>query len=176
MAINKLTALLPSPQAPVDSGVGKKWPEIEPGLSFPSDYVDFIRVYGSGRIADFLVIFNPFSDNQDINFFDQFKLILDDLEELNQSDSEYYSYPIYPAPNSLIPLGVTDNGDYIFWTANSTAESDSWGVAIIPSRSPDIEYFQMSLTTTLAEILSGNVRSSSFPDLFAAGIIRFDVI
>ncbi|BBE78303.1 glycohydrolase toxin TNT-related protein [Phytobacter diazotrophicus] len=37
-----------------------KWPLIEDNLSFPSDYVDFINTYGSGRIAEFIVIFNPF--------------------------------------------------------------------------------------------------------------------
>ncbi|WP_082416244.1 SMI1/KNR4 family protein [Pseudomonas sp. NBRC 111127] len=175
MAINKLTALMPSPQSPVDSGMGRKWPEIEQGLPFPSDYIDFINFYGSGRIADFILIFNPFSNNGHINFFDQFKFVLGDLKELMESDPDYYKYLIYPASGGLIPVGVTDNGDYIFWTVDSIEDSGSWGTAIVASRSPDVECFQSDLTTTLAGILSGGVKPSSFPDSFPSGIIKFDV-
>jgi len=176
MAIKELTAMMPPPQAPVDSGVGKKWPEIEQGVSFPLDYIDFINFYGSGRIADFILIFNPFSSDPDINFFEQFKLVLSDLKELVESDSDYYDFSIYPAPGGLVPVGVTDNGDYIFWTVGSREDSDSWGTAIIASRSPDVEYFESDLTTTLTGALSGAVKSSSFPGSFPLGAVKFDVI
>ncbi|MCG3646365.1 SMI1/KNR4 family protein [Pseudomonas putida] len=175
MAINNLTALMPSPQSPVDSGMGRKWPEIEQGLPFPSDYIDFINFYGAGRVADFILIFNPFSNNENINFFDQFKFVLGDLKELIESDPDYYNYLIYPASGGLIPVGVTDNGDYIFWTVDSIEDSDSWGTAIIASRSPDVEYFQSDLTTTLAGILSGGVKPNFFPDSFPSGMVKFDV-
>ena len=40
-------------------------------FTIPSDYIEFINEYGTGRIADFIVIFNPFSKNEDVNFFEQ---------------------------------------------------------------------------------------------------------
>lgn len=43
MLINKLVTILASPVAPSDSGKGKKWPLIEDGLPFPSDYIEFIN-------------------------------------------------------------------------------------------------------------------------------------
>ncbi|EOC0042147.1 SMI1/KNR4 family protein, partial [Cronobacter turicensis] len=64
MMINKLTQLLPPPASPSDSGKGKTWPLIAGSINFPSDYVDFINTYGSGRIAEFIVIFNPFSKDE----------------------------------------------------------------------------------------------------------------
>lgn len=176
MATNRLATLVNPPQNPSDPGVGKVWAEIEPGLCFPSDYVDFINNYGSGRLADFLVIFNPFSTNENVNFFDQSRLVAEDLSELNASDPSYYNFPLYPAPNGLIAVGVTDNGDYIFWVVDSKKDSDLWGVAIIASRSPDIEYFESNLTSTLAGILSGNLKSDSFPSLFSRGGVKFDPI
>jgi len=94
--------------------MGEVWPSIDERFSFPKDYIEFINVYGTGRIADFMVIFNPFSKNQDINFFEQKKIIIDDLGYLNNEDPEYFKYNLYPDINGLLPIGVTDNGDYIF--------------------------------------------------------------
>ena len=89
MPINNLISILTPPVSPSESGKVMKWPLIEDNLSFPSDYVDFINTYGSGRIAEFIVIFNPFSQNEDVNFFEQYKFILEDLNYLNESDSDY---------------------------------------------------------------------------------------
>jgi hypothetical protein len=176
MTAQQLVEIMMPPQNPVDSGPGKVWPAIEDGLPFPSDYRWFINNYGSGRVADFFMLFNPLSSIPNVNFFNQSRLILEDLNELNQCDPDLYSYPIFPAPDGLIPIGVTDNGDYICWLTNSKADSDSWGIAIITSRSPDIEYFQSNLTSVLAGLLSGVMKSNSLPDLIAVGGIRFDVL
>ena len=153
-----------------------KWPLIEDNLSFPSDYVDFINTYGSGRIAEFIVIFNPFSQNEDVNFFEQYKFILEDLNYLNESDSDYYKYQLYPKDNGLIPVGVTDNGDYIFWVVNSKGNSDLWGTAIIPSRSPEVEYSDNGLTTFLESLLANRVKYKSFPDSFPPDVVKFETI
>lgn len=108
MLIKKLVTILASPVAPSDSGKGMKWPLIEDGLPFPSDYIEFINEYGSGRIADFIIIFNPFSKNEDVNFFEQYKFILEGLTYLIESNKDYYNYQLYPKDNGFIPLGVTD--------------------------------------------------------------------
>ncbi|MDH1574180.1 hypothetical protein [Pseudomonas sp. GD03746] len=79
------------------------------------------------------------------------------------SDSEYFKYPLYPVENGLIPVGVTDNGDCIFWVVTSKQNSDEWHVAIIASRSPEIEYFKDNLTAVLEGLLIGRLSSSSLP-------------
>lgn len=176
MSINKLISILAAPVSPSESGKGMKWPLIEDNLPFPPDYVNFINEYGSGRIADFIVIFNPFSKNEDINFFNQYKLILEDLNELIESDKDYYKYQLYPKNNGLIPLGVTDNGDYIFWVVNSKYNSDLWGTAIIPARSPEVEYFEGGLTKFLENLLESRIKYNSFPDNFPPSVIKFENI
>ncbi|KAF1309261.1 SMI1/KNR4 family protein [Pseudomonas sp. SG-MS2] len=175
MSINNLLVVLTPPATPNEAGAGKQWPMID-GMFFPSDYVEFINVYGSGRIADFLIVFNPFSQNEDINFFDQFRLVLGSFNDLVASDSEYFKYPLYPVENGLIPVGVTDNGDCIFWVVTSKQNSDEWHVAIIASRSPEIEYFKDNLTAVLEGLLIGRLSSSSLPSGFASAGIRFDII
>lgn len=176
MPINNLISILTPPVSPSESGKVMKWPLIEDNLSFPSDYVDFINTYGSGRIAEFIVIFNPFSQNEDVNFFEQYKFILEDLNYLNESDSDYYKYQLYPKDNGLIPVGVTDNGDYIFWVVNSKRNSDLWGAAIIPSRSPEVEYSDNGLTTFLESLLANRVKYKSFPDSFPPDVVKFETI
>lgn len=174
MTVDHLKTIMAPPQAPVDSGDGEKWPEIQPGLPFPSDYKAFVSTFGSGRAADFIVIFNPFIDCPDVNFFDQLQAILGDLNELNQCDPDYYSYPTFPAPGGLIPIGVTDNGDYIFWAGDPNIDSNSWKVAIISSRSPEVEYFDSGLTAFLTGFLSGAIKPMSLPEFIVEGEIKFN--
>lgn len=176
MLINKLITILATPVASSDSGNGMKWPLIEDGLPFPSDYIEFINEYGSGRIADFIVIFNPFSKNENVNFFKQCKFILEDINYLIESDKDYYNYQLYPKDNGLIPLGVTDNGDYLFWVVNSKDNSELWTVAIIAARSPEVEYFDGGLTDFLEGLLKNKIRCKSFPDDFPPPVIKFESI
>jgi len=176
MLINKLVTILAVPFVSSDSGKGMKWPMIENGLPFPSDYIEFINEYGSGRIADFIVIFNPFSKNEDVNFFEQYKFILEDLNYLIKSDKDYYNYQLYPKDNGLIPLGVTDNGDYLFWVVNSKDNSELWTVAIIAARSPEVEYFDGGLTYFLEGLLKNKIKCKSFPDDFPPPVVKFESI
>lgn len=176
MTSNALRALVTPPKHPVAAGAGKVWPKIKPGLSFPADYMEFIDSYGTGKIANFVVLFNPFSPERSVNFFEQFSLILTDLEELNWADPDCFDYPLFVTAEGLISIGVTDNGDYLFWVARSDRDSDHWGVAVVAARSPEIEYFQLNLTTMLAGVLSGALKSRSFPSTLAHGMVSFDPI
>lgn len=163
MSINSLTKIMPPPVNPVDSGAGMQWPSIDKGIEFPQDYVDFINNYGTGRIGEFLLIFNPFSGKEDLNFFEQFNMVLEDLRYLIESDSEYYNYPLYPTEGGLIPFGVTDNGDYLFWVFDSKKISNLWKVAIVAARSPEIEYLPWGMLEFIKEIATGEFKPNSFP-------------
>lgn len=176
MSINRLRTILAVPLDPSELGKGMKWPQIEYGLPFPSDYIEFINEYGSGRIADFIVIFNPFSKNEDVNFFEQYKIILEDFNYLIESDKDYYNYQLYPKDNGLIPLGVTDNGDYLFWVVNSRDNSELWTVAVIAARSPEVEYFDGGLTYFLEGLLNNKIKCKSFPDKFPPPVVKFESI
>ncbi|EOI3468258.1 SMI1/KNR4 family protein [Cronobacter turicensis] len=174
--IKKLTQLLPPPAFSSDSGKGKTWPLIAGSINFPSDYVDFINTYGSGRIAEFIIIFNPFSKDENLSFFDQYNYILEDLNYLIESDKGYYKYKLYPEDNGLIPVGVTDNGDYIFWVVTSKENSEQWGTAIIPVRTPDVEYFECNLVTLIEQILDRSLKTRSLPDAFPSQSVSFKTL
>ena len=67
-----LTRLMPPPDEPLDPGEPDAWPAIERqlGLRLPSDYKALISTYGSGAIADFINVFNPFSENPHVRLVD----------------------------------------------------------------------------------------------------------
>ncbi|MEQ9832953.1 SMI1/KNR4 family protein [Pectobacterium versatile] len=174
MAIPKLNSILVPPDFPYESGSVDTWPSIDEGTTFPNDYVGFISNYGTGRIANFIAIFNPFTQNNDLNFFEQKKLIIDDFNYLNNEDPDYFKYNLYPEKNGLLPIGVTDNGDYIFWVVSDLNNSDAWGTAIVASRSPDIEYFDENITSLLSGFLSRKIKADSFPNNFPPDNIIFE--
>lgn len=96
------------------------------------------------------------------------------MQYLVDEDPGFYTYNLYPAPNGLLPVGVTDNGDYIFWVVTDPHKSNDWTTAIIAARSPDVEYFNENLTELLAGILSGKIKADSFPNDFPDAKITFE--
>ncbi|MDC9605799.1 MULTISPECIES: SMI1/KNR4 family protein [Xenorhabdus] len=175
MSIKSLNNILPLPIHPNENGHDEKWPLIDDIHSFPKDYIDFITQYGTGRIADFITIFNPFSEDEDLNFFSQKEWVIEDFNSLVESDPDYYPFILYPDINGLLPIGVTDNGDYIFWVASSD-NSDLWNVALIAARAPEVEYRQENFTDFLEGILSRKIKCISLPDDFPPNNIKFSSI
>ena len=50
------------------------------------------------------------------------------------------------------------------------------GTAIIPSRSPEVEYSDNGLTAFLESLLANRVKYKSFPDSFPPDVIKFETI
>lgn len=116
MAIGDLVAVMPTPNVPFEASSADAWASVEArlGTSLPDDYKEFIGLYGSGRIANFLWIFNPFSSNKNLNLEQQIELQSSVLGEL-ESYGEKNPYKSFPAPGGVLPFGITDNGDVVFW-------------------------------------------------------------
>ncbi|WP_340618729.1 SMI1/KNR4 family protein [Xenorhabdus entomophaga] len=172
MSMKNLNSILPLPEHPHENGQDENWPLIDGQHSFPKDYIDFITRYGTGRIADFITIFNPFSEDDDLNFFRQKEWIIEDFQSLVDSDPDYYPFILYPDTNGLLPIGVTDNGDYIFWIVSSD-NSDLWNVAVIAARAPEVEYRKENFSNFLEGVLSKTIKCASFPDSFPSKKIEF---
>ncbi|HDF2341710.1 TPA: SMI1/KNR4 family protein [Morganella morganii] len=173
MSLKNLNNILPLSNHPYETGLNINWPLIDDNYSFPKDYIEFITQYGMGRIDNFLTLFNPFVDNDDWNFFKQKEWIISDLSELNESDPDHYSFILYPDNNGLLPIGITDNGDYIFWVITSD-NSDLWNIAVVAARDSDVEYHQGNIISFIEGILSKKIRSMCFPRDFPSPNIVFD--
>ena len=130
------------------------WEKVEErlGLGLPTDYKEFITLYGSGRISKFVWIFNPLSKRKNINLFEQVERQLSALRTLSSEFREQCPYKLFPASGGLLPVGLTDNGDVLHWL---TSESPSnWSVVVNASRGPEYQRFDHSLSTFLVRILT----------------------
>jgi hypothetical protein len=163
MALNSLRQVVEPPGEPVEGGHRIKWGEIEAelGLQLPNDYKEYIREFGTGSIGGFLWIFNPVSENDNLNLLKQTTAQLPGLRSLRDRDPEYIPYALYPEEAGLLPWGLTDNGDLMLW--RMAGPSDEWSVVIKESRGPDIEEFPCGMTEFLRGLVTGDIESEIIP-------------
>jgi hypothetical protein len=167
MTLNALVEVMSPPREPVETGNVEQWTNVKEslGTELPTDYKEYINTFGTGSIGAFLWPYNPFSNNENLNLITRSKLILEAMSVIKErfGDTEV-PYPLFPEPEGLLPWGVTDNGDSLFWlTAGNT---DEWPVVINESRGPFFERFEEPMTDFLAKLISGEISSEVIPSDF----------
>lgn len=166
MSIEALAQLIPPPPFPKENGAHQSWVPVESklGLRLPSDYKQFIAVYGSGSIAGFISLFNPFTNNRYIRLLDQIEDRTEAAKAMKPLFSVQFPFDLYPQTRGLLPFAATGNGDCLYWLTEG--DPDSWSVIVVDSREPEWERFNMNTTTFLAEIISKKRLCSIFPRSF----------
>jgi hypothetical protein len=160
VSIEQLTAVIPPPANPVETGTVEEWADLEQrmGLHFPPDFKDLIAIYGTGYFPAEFRIYNPFSKNYGTSFDEAFSL----TESIARNVSEFgidgptlegVDYPFYPRLPGLLMCSHSAGFDgEIFWIAS--AESADWPVVAasryIEQPGATILY-HCSLTTFLAK-------------------------
>lgn len=164
MAIADLMSVLPPPTAPREAAPAD-WAAVEAalGTSLPADYRAYVEAYGSGKVGDFIWIFNPFSVRDNITLQVQVERQLSVLKELAEG-GEVMPYPLFPAPGGLLPMGMTDNGDVLHWRTDGAP--DEWTIVVNDARSPDCAAHAEDLTRFLARVLTRAETCSMFPEDF----------
>ncbi|GGC88842.1 SMI1/KNR4 family protein [Chelatococcus reniformis] len=171
MAFADIETVMPPPTAAIEAAPAD-WLRVETelGTALPSDYKAYIEAYGSGRIADFIWIFNPFTKRENINLLTQVPRQINVLRELADGGAPQ-PFPLFPAPAGLLPVGMTDNGDVILWL--TVGSPDEWTVVINDSRSPEYAAHRRDLTGFLAGVLTGQEPCPIFPDSFPHSAVAF---
>ncbi|MEI8574477.1 SMI1/KNR4 family protein [Methylomonas sp. LW13] len=161
MTIERVKSILSPPSRPTDVPKNEVWGEIEAriGTLLPSDYKAFIKQYGTGRIANFLWIFNPFSRNENLNLVAQLDRQRDVFSDL-ESFGEVLPYKLFPEDGGIFPFAMTDNGDVLFWRTGANPEQ--WGIVINDARSPEWQEFALTFGEFLFELLSGRLVCAVF--------------
>jgi hypothetical protein len=172
MSVIDLAKLITPPTSPSEAPQQHEWPQIEAqlGTSLPADYKDFLRLYGTGKIDDFIWIFNPSSRNENINLATQLRVQLAALSEL-QAYEEVLLYKLFPERDGVFPFGITDNGDVLYW--KTSGSPNTWTVLINEARSPDWEEFDMVMTEFLSKVISRQIYPSAFPNVFPSSVPVF---
>lgn len=167
MTLESLCKVILPPRMPIETGSVEGWPLIEEtlGVVLPSDYKQYIAIFGTGCFGNFLWPFNPFSTNRHLNLIEQINVTLNAQRALKEQwGNRQCPYPLYPEAGGLLPWGSTDNGDDLFWL--TTGSPEDWIVVINEARAPVYEEYQESMTGLLAKLLSGEITSKIFPQDF----------
>jgi hypothetical protein len=159
MALGTLKDVLPAPSNPKDNS--GDWSAIEAtlGASLPNDYKEFIEIYGTIHICNFLQILSPFSKNQHINLVRKQELCREVYQVL-KNGGENIPYEFFPKRNGLIIVGLTDNGDSIFWKTGS----EKWTIVVNEARGTDWFCFDGSIAEFIEGLLLGDVDCCVFPN------------
>lgn len=164
MSIKRLESVVAPPQAPVELPEARIWDAVEVNLTkLPADYKEFTQRYGTGCIDSFIWIFNPASENPNLNLGRQAWQQASILKEINECGAEPL-IPSFPSPHGMLAFGITDNGDVLYWETNG--DPDSWTVAVLGARSSPILKFEFNLTSFLAGICEGVITCELFPEGF----------
>lgn len=132
------------------------------GITFPEDYKTFIDSHGEGGINEFLWILSPFSENENLNSIEKFKVMKDAYISMQSKFPEQFSYDFYNGIKGLFPWGITDNGDELFWNF----KGDIVELVVYESRYASNMSYIMSMEEFLYKLLKKEIVCPIFPDDF----------
>jgi hypothetical protein len=172
--LERLRRLLPPPTDPVEAGRPDGWAAVEAalGTGLPSDFKAFTELYGSGKIDDFLYLFNPFTHGQDGNLVVEKDRVLAAYRQTRARFPERLALPPFPDEGGVLPLGRTDNGDELYWVTQG--RPDQWPVMLLEARAALQEVHPMPVTGLLAALAANQLTSRVLPqDLLGRPSHRF---
>ncbi|MER6031017.1 histone-like nucleoid-structuring protein Lsr2 [Streptomyces sp. NPDC001851] len=156
-SIDRLTRLCPPPAdpPPVD------WDAVEATLGFrlPEDYKQLAATYGPGAFAGFIRIFHPHGITEWVNLTGSVPTTMQEQLQRDRAAGR----PVPYAPRSLFAMGVTDNGENLFWITEPRDDPDPWHLTVNEARGPGWYTFNGALTEFLASVLSGETDVPQFP-------------
>jgi SMI1 / KNR4 family (SUKH-1) len=162
--LERLRLLLPPPTNPVERARPDGWAKVEAALGtrLPDDFKAFTELYGSGKVDDFLYLFNPFAAGQDGNLLFEKDRVLAAYTQTRAKFPQRLPLPPFPEPGGMLPLGRTDNGDELYWVA--LGDPGDWPVALLASRAANQEVHHMPVTGLLAALAAGELETQVLPD------------
>jgi hypothetical protein len=164
MFFEKLTKILPLPEIPVEKPDAEDWVRLDTEFcKLPPDFKEFISSFGTGQVDNFLWILNPFSQNKFLNPLSQLELIRESFH-IAEKDFGEKTPALFPNPEGLLPFGITDNGDTIFF--KTIGPSSEWSIVVTSPRDPEKDEFLCGFTEWLTGILTRKLKSCCFPEDF----------
>lgn len=171
MTIQELQFVLHAPDTPVEVPRLEQFDNEQlPLRSWPSDYLEYLDCYGTGSIDDFLWIFNVSSKKPYLDLSHQSNVMLESLRELG-GGGILRKFHLFPEPGGLFPIGITDNGDGVYW--NTAGIPDDWTIVLNAAREATVEEYNMGLIPFLIKLLKKEIRSEIFPPDFPSLMTTF---
>ena len=164
--LKNIINILPPPDSPHKIGNKEEWQTFFSalGTKLPSDYIEFINIYGTGGIDHFLWILTPFVNDENVNFIKRQKEIIDAYSQSKKSFPQYYKHDVYPSSGGLLPWAYTENGDELYWLTEG--HPDEWKIVVYESRSPENYTYSLTMVEFLYQIITKELICGAFPDDF----------
>ena len=161
--LERLRRLLPPPAEALEPGRPDGWPAVEAalGTGLPSDFKAFTELYGSGKVDDFLYLFNPFTQGPDGNLLVERDRVLAGYRQTRARFPDRLAWPPFPEEGGVLPLGRTDNGDELYWVTQG--QPGDWPVALLEARAALQELYPMPVTAFLAALAANQLTPASSP-------------
>ncbi|MDI3388747.1 Lsr2 family protein [Streptomyces sp. B-S-A8] len=129
-------------------------------MQLPDDYKELASAYGPGRFADYLQLYHPHGNTQYVDLAGPMPAR---IRSQLQSDYDQGTYPVPYDPRHLFTMGVTDNGEYLFWITEPQDAPDNWRIAVNEARGPRWFTYDGTVTGFLVSVLSGETAVPQFP-------------
>jgi hypothetical protein len=171
----ELINILPIPKIlSVKNNNSQNWEYTEKklGFIFPSDYKEFIELYGAGVINDFLWIYSPFSINENINILNKFEILKCSYNAMKKSFPNDYKLEFYNGRTGLFPWGITDDGDELYWLKSEK----NMKLVIFERQYENMLEYDMNMTTFLMKILTKQIICDFMPSDFTSYNNRYTVV
>lgn len=138
------------------------WQAVETtlGMRLPADYTQLASAYGPGAFCDFLHIYHPHAPTPWVNLTGPMPTT---LREPLRKDHNEGTHPVPHDPQHLFAIGVTDNGEYLFWITDPHTDPDSWRITVNEARGPRWYTYDGNLTSFLTDVLTGRTTIPQFP-------------
>ncbi|MEU5983410.1 histone-like nucleoid-structuring protein Lsr2 [Streptomyces sp. NPDC047434] len=166
-AIDNLFAICPAPHGTTPAC---DWAAVERtlGMPLPSDYKRLADAYGPGAFCGFLHLYHPLAPTEWVNLTGPMP---GTIRNQLQRDRDRGTHPVPHAPQNLFPMGVTDNGNYLFWVTDPSSAPDRWHITINEARGPRWYTHDGGITDFLLAVLSGGESVPLFPrDILDQGV------
>jgi SMI1-KNR4 cell-wall len=163
VTLQRLRQVAAPPPAPSGTGTPEEWAAAERalGLELPGDYKELVRTYGSGKFANFIFVYTPFTSNPYSNLLEQRGLNLAAYKTMRAQAPRTAPYPAYPEPGGVLPRAHTENGDVLYWLTEGPP--DQWPIIVIETRHGSLQQYDLTTTEFLAQALEGRLGPDIFP-------------
>lgn len=147
------------------------WSRVEESLEtmLPEDFKEFISTFGTGEIANHLIIFNPFAKSSTYNFLEQYKVLTLTYNYFKRKQPSDYPYAAFPEKEGLLPFGLTMSGDQLFWLTNS---DNQWSIVVREQATGQFTQYNECMTEFLYKLLKKEINNTLLPrELYSDQIV-----
>ncbi|MGA5069207.1 Lsr2 family DNA-binding protein [Streptomyces exfoliatus] len=146
------------------------WPAVEQslGMPLPADYKQLADAYGPGSFCGFLHLYHPLAPTEWVDLTGPMPAT---IRRQLQHDHDTGTHAVPYDPRQLFAIGVTDNGEYLFWIQEPEHAPGQWDIAVNEARGPRWYTHKGGIADFLLAVLTGREQVPLFPrDLLDHGI------